>query len=167
MDVRRLYPADMEQFRTLRLESLRLHPDAYGSSLEEEAAWTSEDLTRTLANGIVWGGFLDGEAVGIVGFFAHGRVKTAHKGVLWGMYVREPARGSGIAGVMVDVVIAHASTCVEILQLSVTAHNARARRLYERHGFVPYGIERRSLRVDDAYYDEELMALELIPEGAP
>jgi len=48
-----------------------------------------------------------------------------------------------------------------LLQLTVTAGNARAQDLYKRMGFRLYGTERRALRLGDRFYDEELMALDL------
>jgi RimJ/RimL family protein N-acetyltransferase len=44
------------------------------------------------------------------------------------------------------------------LELTVMAHNERARRLYERVGFVVEGVKRGSLRVDGRDVDELLMA---------
>jgi hypothetical protein len=41
--VRELGVADADAFRDIRLEALRLHPDAFGSSYEPEAA---ESFTR-------------------------------------------------------------------------------------------------------------------------
>jgi RimJ/RimL family protein N-acetyltransferase len=37
--------------------------------------------------------------------------------------------------------------------------NRRARRCYERMGFVAYGLERRALKLPDRYVDEVLMTL--------
>jgi RimJ/RimL family protein N-acetyltransferase len=51
---------------------------------------------------------------------------------------------------------------VEIIQLTVTAGNAAACALYDRAGFVLYGLERRALRVGPGdYRDEELRSLDL------
>jgi RimJ/RimL family protein N-acetyltransferase len=46
-----------------------------------------------------------------------------------------------------------------VVQLSVTAGNDRAMRLYESLGFRPFGTEHRALRVGTSYYDETLMEI--------
>jgi RimJ/RimL family protein N-acetyltransferase len=38
--------------------------------------------------------------------------------------------------------------------------NSVALRLYERLGFKPYGIESKALRIDGAFFDEALLALD-------
>ena len=93
--------------------------------------------------------------------FARLQGKESHKGLLWGMYVRDAARGSGAADALVGAVIGHARTEVESLLLAVGVHNEPAQRLYRRHGFVEYGREPRALKVGDVYYDEIMMRLEL------
>jgi L-amino acid N-acyltransferase YncA len=74
------------------------------------------------------------------------------------MYVRAPARGTGLAGELVQAVLNHAKERVVLIQLSVVIGNAGARRLYERFGFTQYGIVERSLKVAGRYLDEVLMA---------
>jgi RimJ/RimL family protein N-acetyltransferase len=44
----------------------------------------------------------------------------------------------------------------------VVQDNARARRLYASLGFVDYGIERNALKQNGRYYDEVLMAKDLL-----
>jgi ribosomal protein S18 acetylase RimI-like enzyme len=83
--------------------------------------------------------------------------KRAHKGTLWGMYVRPVARGSGLARALVEAVLDHARQRVELIQLEVVTDNLAARRLYVALGFEPYGIEEHALRVEDRYLDEVLM----------
>ena len=46
-----------------------------------------------------------------------------------------------------------------LVQLSVTSSNTNAKRFYQRMGFTVYGVERRSLKVGDRFYDEDLMVL--------
>jgi len=51
---------------------------------------------------------------------------------------------------------------VELIQLAVVSDNEQARRLYERLGFLEYGLEKKSLKQDGRYYDEVLMAKDLM-----
>jgi len=113
---------------------------------------------------VVLGGSVNGSSlVGLAGLHVHDGIKHRHKGVLWGMYVRPDARGTGLAAALVQQVIVHARTVVESLCLTVVASNAAARRLYGSAGFKEYGLEQRALKVGSQYYDEVLMALPLSP----
>ena len=105
----------------------------------------------------------------VAGFRVRDAVKLQHKGVLWGMYVRPGARGTGLAAALVQQVVEHARTRVEEVCLTVVTSNASARRLYNAAGFKEYGLERRALKVGSEYYDEVLIALPLTlhPEPAP
>ena len=85
-------------------------------------------------------------------------MKRAHKGHLWGMYVRPAARGTGLARQLVEAVLEYARERVELVQLSVIAGNVAAQRLYGALGFVAYGLEERALKVDGRYFDEVHMA---------
>jgi ribosomal protein S18 acetylase RimI-like enzyme len=91
--------------------------------------------------------------------------KRAHKGFLWGMYVRASARGSGVAKPLVEAVLAHARERVELVQLSVVKENETAQRLYRSCGFVAYGHEVHALKQNGRYYDEVLMAVALEPQN--
>jgi ribosomal protein S18 acetylase RimI-like enzyme len=73
------------------------------------------------------------------------------------MYVRAEARGTGIADTLVRRIIEHAVSEVDQIQLTVNADNARAIRLYERHGFRIVGRIPRYIRVGDRLYDELIM----------
>lgn len=156
--VRRLGETDVEAWRDLRLEALEHHPEAFGSHLVSEAAQPLGFFAERIAHGPIWGAFSGLEMVGSVGFFVCDGAKRKHKGVLWGLYVREAVRGSAAAGALVEAVLAHARETVEVVQLSVAADNRRACRFYDRMGFLAYGLERHALKVGGRYYDEELRA---------
>ena len=156
--IQRLEPADAESFRAIRLEALERNPEAFQMTHRDEAADSLDQVADRLRRAAVFGAIIEDRLVGTAGFFVLQGEKVRHKGILWGMYVRPQARGLGIAGALVEHVIAHARTEVEILGLSVITVNAAARRLYERLGFVAYGTEPRAMKQGGVYYDEVLMA---------
>ena len=112
----------------------------------------------------VFGAFHDSKLVGIAGLLIGKGQKEAHKGRLVGMYVRPSARKVGVGRRLVETIIESARHSVELIQLAVVSDNEPARRLYERLGFVEYGLEKKALKQDGRYYDEVLMAKNLKPE---
>jgi RimJ/RimL family protein N-acetyltransferase len=162
LKVRRLETDDAAIYRELRLEGLKHHPEAFSASWQDESAEPAACWAERLQTSTVFGGWVDGSPLlGVAGFHVNGAVKLRHKGILWGMYVRPEGRGSGLAASLVQRVIEHARTLVEEICLTVVASNQAAHRLYSAAGFEPYGLERRGLKVGDAYYDHVLMALPL------
>ena len=99
----------------------------------------------------------DGLLVGVAGFYPLVGEKMAHRGHVWGVYVDVAHRRQGIAGRLMENVLAHARTTVLQVHLAVVDGNQEALGLYRRLGFVSYGIEPRSLRVGGQFYDEHLM----------
>ena len=162
-----LAEADAPAFRTLRLRSLREHPEAFGSSFEEEellpVEQTAEHLRSSSAERCTWGAFAAGQLVGYAGFSRHPRRKTRHKAHLGGMYVVPEARSQGVGRLLVDAVVTHARTVpgVEEVVLAVTVGNEYARRLYVAAGFKRYCIEPRYIKLEDRYFDIEWMVLRL------
>lgn len=170
LTVRRLEAGDAADYRELRLESLKRHPEAFSTAWESDAEQPASWWTERLETSAVFGGWVDASPlVGVVRFTAEDAAKLRHKGLLSGLYVRPQARRAGLAAALVREVIAHARPRVEQLCLTVVTGNGAARRLYEAAGFAEYGIEPRSLKVGDHYYDEALMVLPLTPrpEAAP
>ena len=157
-------PADSARYREIRLAGLELSPEAFGSTFEAESVQPSSSFAERLRTSTVFGAFRGADLLGISGFATRKGVKEAHKGQLRGMYVRPDARKAGVGRRLVEAVIDFARQRVELLQLSVVSDNQPARRLYARIGFVEYGVEKNSLKQGGSYYDEILMALDLMPD---
>jgi ribosomal protein S18 acetylase RimI-like enzyme len=163
--IRSLQLSDAEQWRRLRLEALRSCPTAFSSSYDDAHR---QDLSSFAAHipppegpSILLGAF-DGETLsGSVGLHVPANPKLAHRGEIWAVYVAPALRGTGVAAAMMRAAIAHARTRVSLLHLSVGTDNDAARELYRTLGFVSYGIERRSIRVDGVDHDSDLLVLTL------
>jgi ribosomal protein S18 acetylase RimI-like enzyme len=165
--IRRLGPADAASYREIRLEALRLAPEAFGSTFAAENAQPREFFAARLENSGVFAAFAAGEIVGMAAFFANRGPKDSHRGHLVGMYVRAEARRRGVGRRLVEAVIEHARRHVEILELRVVSSNDAARRLYQSLGFVEYGLERQALKEGANYWDEIMMAKSLSPPEEP
>ena len=159
MRIVRLTSADVERFRAVRLEGLRSDPTGFRYSVAEDEAMSSSMWAERLDRDFVVAVVRDGEILGVGGFSRLAGEKLQHKGLIWGMYVRAHARGTGAANAIMRALVAHARGCVRQVQLTVLANNARARALYARHGFVHYATEPEAVRQGDAYHDEASMWL--------
>lgn len=150
--IRRLTADDVHAFRALRLEAMTAEPETFGTDILEEQAKAVETSAATLAETALFGGFVDGALVGMAGFARMKPLRERHKGTVWSMYVRAAARGQGLGGRLLQAVIDHARTEVEILNLVVVSTNAAAVALYERHGFRRWGLEPFALKLGEGAY---------------
>ena len=161
IDIRRILPVDAALYRIVRLEGLQHHPEAFSASFATERAQGDSFFADRLAGSEVLGAFGLGELLGIVGLRVQPGLKEAHKGLLWGMYVRPQARQTGVGKRLVGALLEAARPRIELVQLFVWQGNSAARRLYERSGFIEYGLERNAVKHEGTYYHMVLMAKSL------
>jgi RimJ/RimL family protein N-acetyltransferase len=147
---------------------LREHPEAFGSSYEEEEErpleeWQARLQPSPTADHGYFGAFAEGVLVGIIGYYRRRGAKLRHKGTIVSMYVRPEHRGKGVAADLIVSLIAwvREHTTIEQLQLAVVNENRAARRLYERLGFIPYAEEQKALKIGTRYYDETYMYFDI------
>ena len=159
MQIVRLTSKDVERFRAVRLEGLRNDPDGFRYGVAEDEAVGIDAWAARLDRDLVIAAEQDGNILGVGGFSRVAGEKLAHKGLIWGMYVRAEARGTGVADAIMRELIARARGQVRQLQLTVMSDNARARGFYERHGFVHYATEPQAVRQGSEYRDESSMWL--------
>jgi ribosomal protein S18 acetylase RimI-like enzyme len=167
--IRLLCPTDAAAYRTLRLQALHDHPEAFGASHEDEATRSLEMTAKRLDGGptnCVFGAFVGADLVGTAGFIIpDGSAKSRHKGLLVGVHVAPAHRDRAIGRALVAAVIDHARAHVVLLQAGVGVTNAPALRLYESLGFQHYGLEEKALRVEGVFVDEALIVLDFAAEG--
>lgn len=163
ISIRLLDGGDAECFRALRLHGLLTAPEAFGSSYEDEAGQSMNDVCKRLDDrpNAVFGAFVDERLVGVAGFAVTSKLKQRHKGLLWGVYVDPEWRGHELGKRLTQAVIDHARLYVDTLHATVMAANVSARNLYLGLGFTVYGFEKDALRIGDQSYDDELLRLDL------
>jgi ribosomal protein S18 acetylase RimI-like enzyme len=159
MTVRRLVPTDAADYRELMLEAYARHPEAFTSSASERAVlplswWQARLDTSPLAGQIVMGAFHGEQLAGAAGLQFEQREKARHKANLFGMYVDPASRQGGHGRELVAAALACAASRegVRLVQLTVTAGNVAAQRLYEQCGFVSFGLEPFAVALDGAYF---------------
>lgn len=158
MWIERLDASHALAYRELMLEAYDRHPQAFTSSVRERAvmplSWWEARLTSKLD--VVLGAFEGGTLAGIVGLALEPREKARHKATLFGMYVSADFRQHGLGHELVQAVIAEARNrpALQLLQLTVTAGNDAAFNLYQRCGFIQFGLEPLAVRVGEDYFDK-------------
>jgi len=139
-EIRRLGPGNAAAFREARLECLCLHPENFGTVWEVEKERPVADFAAMLDEHRFWGGFRGANLDGIVGFYVMPRAKERHRGVLYAMYVREAARGTGLGRRLLGDAIRHADRrAFPGIYLTTFAGLDAARHLYESAGFALAG----------------------------
>jgi GNAT superfamily N-acetyltransferase len=143
--VRAVDPDDWEVLRDIRLAALRDAPDAFGSTYEQQAAFTEEDWRRRAAEVAAFLAYVPEVSATEPAGLAGGYPEEPGVIELVSMWVRPQARGHGVGEALVTAVADWAKRSeAATLHLWVTESNRSARLLYERCGFAPTG-ERQPL----------------------
>lgn len=159
--LKKLTAADASAYKALRLEGLANHACEFGTAYEEEADLSLDEVAARLDEGSIFGAFIDGRLQAIAGFRRFDRLKKQHKAELFGVYVGEDARGSGLGRALLRYVIDQAKDEVEQLLATVASLNLPAKALYAKLGFEPFGHEPRAHKVGDRYFDQDHLVLML------
>jgi RimJ/RimL family protein N-acetyltransferase len=167
--IRATRPGDLAAYRDLRLEALRLHPEAFGADYETCRAWPDEEWENRVERGAGDEASItlvaqapDSSLVGMMGVFRGDGPKAQHGGLIWGVYVREAWRGRGVADALLGACLDWArERGLRWVKLAVVTTNAPAIRLYARSGFSVYGVEPEVIFTGGVYHDELLMARRL------
>ena len=167
-ELRRLVPADAPAYRALMLDAYARHPDAFTSSAAERAVlplawWEARLAAGPDAAECVLGAWAAGALVGVAGLSFETREKVRHKATLFGMVVTPPQLGQGLGRALVEAALAEARARPHVRRvlLTVTEGNRAAQALYERCGFVAFGVEPQAVAVDGGYVNKVHMACDL------
>lgn len=159
MRVRPLTPSDAVAARDVRLEGLRLSPENFGASWEDEAVKPLTWWRDRLQGPAHWLGAESGNTLlGLTVVSLNQHAKLAHNADINAVYVRDAFRRRGVGALLMQ-------SAMELLRakgiafatLTVNAENDAAQRLYARFGFTVCGQLQRGLFVNNRFYDELLM----------
>lgn len=114
-------------------------------------------------DGTFYPGAFEETLIGIVRFHREEGIKDRQKGFIFRLSVLPARRGRAAGKALMQEMIARAKQMVglEQLHLSVVTTSLAAHHLYRSPGFQVYGTEPRALKLDEQYWDEDLMMLDL------
>ena len=143
---RRLAPIDSTQYREIRLESLKAHPESFGSTFEEQnklpKLMFEKAIEQPVDDRFVIGAFDQNALIGICGFipFVPNNDDLSDVGTIIQMYVRSAYRGKKIGLSLTKAVLHEAFklSSIEQIVLDVKEGNKPAFRVYEQAGFQTY-----------------------------
>lgn len=171
--LRRIEPADLSAYKSLRDLGLRDHPDAFDSDYETEQHRQPESylgrlgLTEPLGGTFMLGAWDAGQLVGCIGCERSTIVKTRHRAEVYGLMVRKGHGGRGVGSGLIERAIqtARNATGLRMLTATVTASAEDVVGIYQRAGFQRYGLLPGALRVSSPqgtqFVDKLEMALML------
>ncbi|HDR7612955.1 TPA: GNAT family N-acetyltransferase [Bacillus mycoides] len=163
--IRLLTKEDAEQYWDLRLQALQVNPEAFVTTYEE-AVRQENPLERVASNltsntSCTFGAFNEeNQLIGVVTLLTEEKEAYKHKGHIVAMYVDAQNRRNGLARELIANAIQRAREIeLEQLNLGVVSTNEPAKKLYRSMGFKTYGIEKRALKMNGVYSDDEYMML--------
>ncbi len=134
VELRPVGEEDWQLWRDLRHRVLTTDPDAFGSTLALEQAFTERDWRRRVARGRSFVAWSEGRPVGMGGVVPEEEPGTWSVVAMW---VEPSARGQGIGRRVLEHLLASVPPEDDVM-LSVADGNP-ARELYARLGFVATG----------------------------
>jgi RimJ/RimL family protein N-acetyltransferase len=166
--IRALLLTDLPAYKALRDEALRVAPDAFTSDYESSVGRPAQAYASRLgtpeSGHFVLGAFDEGGALlGSIALEREQRIKVQHCALVVGMMVAPAAQRRGVATQLIANCLMFTSENhhLEQLILTVTASNLHVVQMYERAGFVRYGLLPQAIKVDGVYYDKLQMRLDL------
>jgi len=158
---RKLVASDANDYREIRLESLKLYPENFGSgrfSYEEQVKLPKLMFERAfeeqMEDRFVIGAFDNDKLIGICGFAPHkseeGQPQLSNAGMIIQVYVKEEYRGRKIGLALTNITIDEAFEMKEIDQiiLGVKKGNISAIRVYEQAGLEIYKFNKNEFHPD-------------------
>lgn len=96
--------------------------------------------------------------MGLVAIRREERSRLSHRAELTSLYLDAEARGTGLAGRLLDAALDHAMRRQGVVRvgLSVSASNTSAIRLYESRSFRIWGVEPGSVIGEEGSYEDEV-----------
>jgi ribosomal protein S18 acetylase RimI-like enzyme len=163
--IRPLCAGDAAAYASLRLCAIDETPDSFVSTRAEEEKRSIVEIEARIcanANQVVFGAFAGTVLVAVAGLRRYPLRPVQQKGFLWGLFVMQTHRRSGIARRLIAAAIDQARTMgLTHIALNTGAANESAIALYTSTGFEAVEDETYAEEIDDDADREVEMVLRL------
>ena len=158
MQARALLPSEAETWRRLRLEALKLYPEAFLTTVAEAEALPVAKIEARLAAGNTLGVFDDEICLGCGTLIPNRYDLCRHRAEIGAFFVTPSAHGRGAGDALLLGLLQRARDlgCWQ-LELFVAEGNRHAQRMYARHGFQAFGRLPNSILTDACPIDDVFM----------
>jgi len=161
--IRQLTLSDSEQFKSLRLETLKNDPGSWYSKYEIEKDFSLDRFSLRIANSITlpifgyYGYFENDKLIGYIQLSDSYWPKKKHVATISDVCVAKLKRNSGIGSKLVEFVVKRAKELPELerLELWVNSLNTNAINFYEKIGFKKVAEIPKNLKDSDGTYQNE------------
>lgn len=154
----KLSPERWQEYRAIRLESLKNDPQAYLATYEDNLKKTDQEWIERLSYkhpaDMKLGLECAGKLVGLIGsFWTDEDPKAAF---IYQVYIDKAHRGKGLAKILLTEILDYLSKVSEIsaIKLSVVASQLPAHRSYLKAGFREVGRKKDEVLFEGKYWDE-------------
>lgn len=163
--IKHLSSKDSEQYKNLRLLSLKSDPESFLSTLDAEM---NRDLEYFAAKIMYassppifgyYGFFENDELIGTIQLSNNNLTKTKHFCNIYELYVHPDHRHKKIATRLIDHVIKKVRSIneIEFVRLYVNSNNTASIALYKKYGFEQITSIPQAVREKDGSYQDELV----------
>ena len=164
IEIRELLPEDAEQMIEYlkkiggETDNLTFGKEGLPITVEQEKEFLRQ--ARESKQSVHYGAWKNGQIIG------HGNLsgfprRMSHRAEM-SLAVMKSEWNQGIGSMLVEKLIEYArQNEIEIIQLEVRSDNTGAIHLYEKHGFQRIGIIPAYFKMENAYFDFDMMCLDL------
>ena len=156
-EIKKLKEDDWKIWRDLRLEAVSKWPHFMQTTLDEEKSKSETDYRSLLKNSDALAALREDESVGIIGFNKLKHVMNEHRGVIFSLYLKRVAYGSGLSDELLEAALDVAKTKTVRVECMILKRNAPSVNLALRHGFEICAQLPKTVLFNNRFYDEYVL----------
>lgn len=163
INFRKIRPSEKKLYRAIRLESLKNHPNAFGSTYEEQVNRKELSFEKHIEeqskNRFIIGAFDKRKIVGICGIYQNTHAFTLHRAFIVQMYVKPEYSGNKIGLNLLKTITEESLKIPEVekIELEVFTDMIAANKVYEQAGYQEVTVIKNYYKKEGLYRDIRLM----------